>query len=99
MKNNDDRVIGMFFTIEEKKFVTMVDYRSKGRFRKLLEDYSENAKIYEPYHGDNFKFVDLQIILDTACENLENKQRANKLILTLMAQNNIHGISHIRMNG
>jgi hypothetical protein len=83
------RIIGMFFKIEDQKYVTMVDYRSKNRFKRLIEGFSENAKIYTPQHNDNFKFVDLNIILNDAYENLENKQKASKLIFALMAQNDI----------
>ena len=89
MENTSNRIIGMFFTIDDKKYVTMVDYRSKNRFKKLLETYSKNARIYTPIHDDEFRFVDLNIILKIAHENLENKQKANKLIYALMAQNDI----------
>jgi len=97
MNSADNRVIGMFFIIDDKKFVTMVDYRSKGRFKQLLERFSENAKIYEPQHGDNFKFINLEMILHTAYESLENKHRASKLIYTIMAQNNISSRSSFQI--
>jgi hypothetical protein len=83
----------LFFEIEEKKYVTLVDYRSKNRFKRLLEGYSQNAKIYTPKNNDLVMFINLNVILDSAYKNLENKQKASKLIYALMAQNDISNIN------
>ena len=87
MKNNRSRSVGVFFTVNNKKFVTTVDYRSKGRFKKLIEDFSKNAKIYNPKGNEKFMYIDINVILENAYEHLDKKANTNKLIYSLMAQN------------
>ncbi len=89
MKNTQTRMVGVFFTIGRRKFTTMVDYRSKKRFIKLIEHFSKNAKIYVPQPKDKFTFVDIQSILETAYDKLDTKATTAKLVYTLMAQNNV----------
>lgn len=86
-KENNKRTVGIFFMINNKKYVTQIDYRSKNNFIKLLENFAKNAKVYQPRDFEEFKFIPLEILLNNAYWNLENKQRASKLVINLMAQN------------
>lgn len=87
MKNA--RHVGLFFTINNNKYVTYIDYRSKNIFRKLLETFSKNARIYtKPKQDDNFKFLPINSIISDAEKNLNiEKTKVKKIILNMKALN------------
>ena len=89
----NNRNIGTFFTIDDRKYVTILDYRSRIRFEKLINNYTTNVRICEPFNGEYFKFIPIEAILSAAHNYLENKRRANKLIYSIMAQNDITNIN------
>lgn len=90
MSTHKKRLVGIFFKIDNENYVTLIDYRSKGKFQQLLEKFSLNAKICkELTPNDIFKFIPLESILYNAQQNLdiEGRPRLNKLILTIKALN------------
>lgn len=85
--NTQKRKVGLFFSINGELYATELDYKSKQQFEKLLEKHTKNVEICEPSDNEQIKFVSIENILNLAYENLQKKQRINKLLLNLMAQN------------
>lgn len=82
-----DNKVGVFFSIGNKKYVTEVNYKSKSQFEKLLKNYTQNVKSCNINNRDKVTYVTVDSILNSAYHHLNKKQRANKLLINLMAQN------------
>lgn len=63
--NKKKQIIGMFFEIDGKKYVTEINYRSKDEFQKLIEGFSKNVKLDHLNNSDNFILVDY--LLNDVC--------------------------------
>lgn len=98
MVNN--RSIGVLFGMNDKKYVTLLDSRSRNRFKKLIKTWAMNGSLIDsPSEGDNFDYIDLDVILneiETSYKKLENAeafekivQNVFKLINTIRVQNDL----------
>lgn len=85
--NSQKRKVGIFFSINNELFATEINYRSKMQFEKLIDKYTKNAEICDPNDNEQMKFISIENILDSAKKNLPKKQRINKLLINLIAQN------------
>lgn len=85
--DSQKRKVGIFFSIGDELFATEINYRSKMQFEKLIDQYTENAEICDPNDNAQMKFISIENILNAAMENLPKKQRINKLLINLIAQN------------
>lgn len=90
------RKVGIFFAVENKLFATELDYKSKSQFEKLISEYTINAEICDPNDNEQIKFVSIENILNSAYNKLPKKQRINKLLLNLMAQNSANNTTTLK---
>lgn len=85
--HSQKRKIGIFFSIEDNLYATELDYKSKTQFEKLINHYTKNAEICYPRDNAQITFVSIENILNSAYKNLSKKQKINKMLLNIMAQN------------
>lgn len=94
-----DNNVGVLFKMNQKNHVTLVHSRSRNRFRKLISNWApvEGELITNPKEGDNFEFVELNVILneiENTYKELKNTpaieriaDKVFKMISTIRVQN------------
>lgn len=82
--------VGIFFSINDKKFVTEIEYRSRKLFEKLIKTYTENVNLCSAKDEEKLTYISIENFLFSAYEHLSEKPRANKLLINLIALNTVH---------
>lgn len=63
MRNN--RLVGVPFTLETTAYMTMVDSRTRNKFRKLISNWVVDGSVINlPKSGETFTYMDVNVILD-----------------------------------
>lgn len=100
MARINNRVVGVLFGMNNKKYITLLDSRSKNRFKKLIKTWAMNGELVEvPSEGDQFTYTELDTVLneiEVSYRKLENAeafekivQNVFKLINTIKLQNDL----------
>ena len=65
-----DQRVGVLFRMNDKDYVTLLNPRSRNRFKKLITDWSplNGEIIYEPLENQTFQYLNVHVVLD-AIEN------------------------------
>lgn len=96
MQNN--RLVGVLFGMNNQFHVTLVDNRSKNRFKRLIKNWAVDGELVDnPQEGQQFSYIDANKVLndiETTYKELQNTPAvarvANnvfRLINTIKAQN------------
>lgn len=91
---NAKKKVGVFFSINNKKFVTEMEYRSRKQFEKLIKNYTLNVDLCSVKDDEVLTYISIENLLISAYNNIGEKPKAHKLLLNLMALN-ISDISNI----
>ena len=84
---SSNRKVVIFFSINEKKFVTEIEYRSRKQFEKLIKTYTINVDLCTAKDEEKLTYISIENFLMSAYENIGTKPRANKLLINLIALN------------
>lgn len=88
------RKVGVFFSIDDSKYVTELDYKSRKQFEKLVKTYTKNVSIYNAKDHEKLTYISIENFLISAYEKLNKKPKANKLLVNLIALNIPTEIKH-----
>lgn len=92
MQNN--RLIAVVFELNEANYVTLLDNRSRTKFRKLIKNWGGAKRFNIAKKGDTFQYIPLNDVLndiESMYKNLENTPATEKI-----AKNVFGLINHIR---
>ncbi|MNC14527.1 hypothetical protein D3C75_623090 [compost metagenome] len=98
MQNN--KLVGVLFGMNGKSHVTLVDSRSRNRFKRLIGNWAVDGELIDsPKEEQNFVYIDLNIVLSDIEQTYKDLQNTPavarvatnvfKLINTIKAQNEI----------
>lgn len=62
MSNN--RNIGILFTLNDTKYVTLLDNKSRRNFKRLAKDWAGATDLNDPEKGETFEYLPLTHILN-----------------------------------
>lgn len=79
--------VGLFFSINNSKYATELNYRSIKQFEKLIKNYTKNVYPCNVKNSEKLTYISIDSFLMSAYENLKSKPRAKKMIINLMALN------------